>query len=132
MPGRPPTPFEIHKGRGTDRARVKQREENKLRLEPGNIGEAPQWFNDFQRAEWDRVTTHHELRMVLSAADRPVLEHHCILYERMVQDVKNERPMTASERQCFHSIQMQLGWTPASRSKVVAPEAPKKDSQWAI
>lgn len=132
MPGRPRKPFVLHEMQGTARSRVKKREAGQLRLPPGDIGEAPEWFNEFQRAEWQRVTTHPELRMVLSAADRPVVEHHCVLYERFMLDSQGERNMSASERQCFHSIQMQLGWTPASRSKVVAPEAPKQDHEWAI
>lgn len=132
MPGRPRKPFVLHEMQGTNRSRVKKREAGQLKLTPGQLGDAPEWFNDFQRAEWQRVTTHPELRMVLSAADRPVVEHHCVLYERIMLDTTGERTMTASERQCFHSIQMQLGWTPASRSKVVAPESPKQDHEWAI
>lgn len=38
--------------------------------------------------------------------------------------------MTASERQSYHSLVMQLGFTPASQSKVSMPPAPAKENQW--
>lgn len=129
MPGRPPKPFLAHIAQGTDRARVKTREADKAHLEPGDIGPAPKWMNRTMAEEWDRVKS--ELPY-LAPADRTTVEHHCVLYWRFLQDAKGKSGMTASERNAFHSIQMQLGRTPASRSKVTVPSSkPTANDPWA-
>lgn len=128
---RPVTPIAIHKTRGTLRARRMASAEVELVLTPGSIGDAPAWFDDEMRAEWERVTSDCELKRVLAPAHRPTVEHHCLLYKRFLQDARGERQMMASERQTYHSIQMQLGWTPASQSKVHSKAEQKADDPWA-
>lgn len=128
---RPKTPIEIHKARGTLRAARKRESVNELQFSATGVGEPPEWFDAEQVAEWKRVTEHPELKRVLAPAHVPIVIHHCILFQRMVQDAKGERVMTASERQTFHSIQMQLGWTPASQAKVHVPQPAETNDPWA-
>jgi len=126
------TPIEILKRRGTARPDQIRAAEQTLKLTPDGVGAAPEWFTPAMLAEWKRISNHPELKLVLSSADRAVVEHYCVLHERMVLDVKGERHMTASERQTYHATLTQLGWTPASRSRVAAPKAPAAaDDPWA-
>lgn len=124
MPGRPPTPIALHKARGTY---VESRHGGKLEVPDVTLGDPPCWFGKTMREEWERVRALPHIK----AAHRTTVEHHCVLYSRFVSDVKGRRPMSASERQTFHSIQMQLGLTPASQGKIAAPAAPSKDDPWA-
>jgi hypothetical protein len=78
------------------------------------------------REEWVRLAALAHIK----AAHRTVALHACILYSRFVDDAQNVRKMTASERQTFHSVYMQLGCTPASQSKVSAPAATPVDDPW--
>ena len=130
---RPSKPLGLHVLHGTLVGRKKRREkrENELQLKPEELGAAPAYFDEAMKAEWNRVTQHPELRQILCTVHRPLIEHHCVLYARFIQDAKGERTLTASERQTFHSIQMQLGWTPASQSKVKTPAKPQAKSPWA-
>lgn len=121
-----PVPISQHKARGTYR---KTRHGGKLVVESGPLGDAPEWFDEVQRGEWNRLVVIDHIR----AMNRTAVEHACILYGRFIEDAKGIagfRPMTASERACFHSVYMQLGLTPASAAKIPAQPA-KKTDEWA-
>lgn len=117
-------PISKHKARGTFR---KARHGGKLEPTGGRLGAAPEYFNEVQRAEWDRLAAIEHIR----ADARATVEHACILYTRFVADAKGEKAMQASERQTFHSVYMQLGLTPASAGKVQVAPAQKADDVWA-
>jgi phage terminase small subunit len=101
-----------------------------LELTPGDMGAPPAWMSDLAKAEWSRLCADAEYRQVLAPAMRGLLEHYSMLYARMVEDGKGERPMSASERQTFHSLCMQLGLSPASQAKVMGPAKAKPESPW--
>ena len=115
---RPRIPVEIARRRGTLEAKQVRRAEAGLRLSPGDIGEPPAHLDEIAKAEWERIRSIIELKPVLNITHRAILEHYCLLYGRFVEDCKGTRHMAASERACFHSITMQLGWTPASMRAV--------------
>lgn len=125
--GRPAIPISIHKSRGTYRT---TRHAGIPEVHAGPIGDAPSWFQDEARSEWDRIKADPIRCLAVNSSHRAIVEHHCILYERFVQDAKGERLMTASERQTFHSIQMQLGWTPVTQAKLGAPKKSGAESPW--
>lgn len=128
MPGRPPKPVLLHKIDGTFR---KSRHNSVPVMEPSSLGNVPVWFTAGMRKEWHRITRDPVLKQILNHSHRPTIIHHCVLYERFLQDAKGERDMTASERQTFHSIQMQLGWTPASSAKIRIPDKPAEGNRFA-
>lgn len=128
---RPVIPFAVHQARGTARAYVKRRHAVELKLPPGSVGAAPRWLSVESRAEWKRLTNDPDYRKVLSPAHRGALVEYSILFGRMVEDARNLRQMTASERQTLNSLRMQLGITPASQSKVRAPKSEKPANKWA-
>jgi len=103
---------------------------NELELKPGDMGSAPEWMPVVGRSEWERLRTDTDYSQVLAPAMRGLLEHYCLLYARMVDDAKGERIMSASERQTYHSLCMQLGLSPASQAKVNGPAKVKPESPW--
>ena len=130
MPGRPRKPTNLHVLHGTGRpARMAERV-GEVDCSAYPVGACPSYIGKAGKAEWLRLSEHPVYSKLLTAIDRAALEHYCILYDRMVIDAKGERTMTASERQCFHSLAMQMGMTPASRSKVSMPAAEKKANPW--
>ena len=131
MPGRPSIPIEIARLKGRVTADKQRKADAALQKPDSPIGEAPEWFTPRMLAEWNRITKDPEVSLTLAADCRPTLIHHCVLTERLEQDARGERLMTASERQTYNSIQMQLGATPAARSKVPRAEKKKADDPWA-
>jgi phage terminase small subunit len=87
----------------------------------------PKWFTETMRAEWRRLVALPHV----NSEHRAAVEHACVLYDRFVQDAQDTRKMTASERQTFHSLYMQLGCTPASSAKVPAIKAGDPSDPWA-
>lgn len=133
--GRPRKPTALHVVQGTARkSRMKARSGEPKPTGP--LGSPPKWFTPYQRAEWGRLRKFSWI----TEAHRLTVQHHCILAERLKDDAIGQRqpdgrmlprPMSASERQTFHSLQMQLGLTPASSSKVSVPAAAEKtDDPW--
>lgn len=109
----------------------KDRHAGSAALPAGNVGRAPVWFDDEMREEWRRVTRDSVLKQILNQTHRPTLIHHCLLYKRFLQDARDERHMTSTERQTYHSIQMQMGWTPSSSSKLRMPDAQPTGNRFA-
>jgi len=124
MAGRPPTPIEVHKARGTFNV---TRHKGKAEVPDVEIGEAPEYFDAVMLAEWSRIGAIQHIK----AAHRVAVEHACVLYSQFVQDAKGLEAMSASKRAAFHSVYMQLGLTPASQAKIPAAPAAKTDDPWA-
>jgi len=129
--GRPrkPTPILIANGSAKhDPQRVRARA-NEPKI-TGAIGAPPDYLEAHAREKWLEITADADYSPVLNSGHREALEHYCTLYGRFREDVAGTRVMTASERQTFHSLAMQLGRTPAAQSKVAAPPKPKPRTVW--
>jgi len=128
--GRPKKPKSLHVVQGTARKCRMDARANELELAPGDMGDAPEWMPASGKSEWERLRTDAEYSQVLAPAMRGLFEHYCLLYARMVEDARGERQMSASERQTYHSLCMQLGLSPASQAKVNGPAKAKPESPW--
>lgn len=118
-----PVPISEHKRRGTYR---KDRHADRAEVVGEKLGPAPEWFNEVQRAEWQRLS---EIAGVFEI-HRATVEHACVLYDRFVADAKGGRAMTASERQTYHSVYMQLCLTRATEAKARAIPPPPAEDPW--
>lgn len=126
MPGRPPTPTKIHEMRGTKDSRVKDRIEGSIQIPAGPIGDPPEWLGIYGKEEWANLAGHGTYSQILSPLFRGAVLDYCILWDRLIKTERGEagdNRITATERQMLQSARMQLGLTPASSSKVKAPQA---------
>ena len=130
MAGRPPKPTKLHVLHGTlDKSRHGRRAgEPDVAAGPGD---PPEWLGEYGKAEWTRIMSDAVYGNLIRANHRTSLEHYCVLYDRFVKDAIGQAPLSASERQTFHSLCMQFGFTPASQAKVAAPVAEKKKNDFA-
>ena len=94
------------------------------------IGNPPEFLSGPASEKWNEIANDPEYGQVLNVSHRETLAHYCVLYGRFVQDATGKQGMSASERQTFHSLAMQLGRTPAAQSKVSVPSKPKPESVW--
>jgi hypothetical protein len=131
MAGRTRIPIEIRRQQGTLKARHLRRAEAGVQLPPGDLGDPPAHLDERAKAEWARVRAITDLQPILNSTYRPILEQHCALYSRFVADCLGERRMTEPERRTFHSIQIQLGWTPTTINKVPKPKVAEPADPWA-
>lgn len=143
--GRPAKPLAIHRLQGTARM---DRHANRIgELEvSGAIGKPPKWLPKEARAEWKRLAEHPQYGKALTELDRDGFMEYCWLHARLVDEIQGRcvirqkdapaivqegteglEPLTSSDSQRLHSLRMQLGLTPASRSKVRLPEKPAKN-----
>jgi len=126
---RPPKPTKLHVLQGTARpSRIAKRG-----TEPdvtSAIGVPPDWMPETGRQEWIRCVGHPVIGQLLSALHKGTFEHYCVLYDRFVKDAMGTEPMKASDRAAYHSLCMQLGFTPAAQSKVSMPTERKPQSAW--
>ena len=127
--GRPRKPTVLHVLQGTVNATRHAERINEPVIAAGT-GDAPEYLDALAAAEWDRITAPEVWGRVVTAADRSALIDYCVLHSRMVQDAQGVRLMTASERQQLQSLRVQMGLTPAARSKVAAPAPEKPKSEW--
>jgi len=129
--GRPPKPTKLHVLTGTGKKNP-QRLKNRgaePEVEEG-VGQPPEWLPEYAMAEWHRCAEHPVIGQLLRANHRTSFEHYCLLYHRFVLDAKGVEVMKASDRQSFHSLCMQLGFTPASQARVSMPAEKKPESVW--
>lgn len=94
------------------------------------IGDPPEYLTGHAAGKWAEIAGDPDYGQVLNASHRETLGHYCLLHQRFVEDATGSRAMSASERQTYHSLAMQLGRTPAAQSKVSVPAAPKPESVW--
>jgi phage terminase small subunit len=129
MAGRPRKPTKLHVLHGTSNT---TRHKNRA-AEPvitSGIGAPPDYLTGHAAAKWNEIASDAEYGQVLNASHRETLGHYCLLHQRFVEDATGERAMTASERQTYHSLAMQLGRTPAAQSKVGVPQKAPEQSPW--
>lgn len=154
--GRPAKPLAAHILQGTARMQRHAGRVGELSLEE-EIGPAPKCLSAGAAKEWRRLAKHHLYGKVLTSLDRDALMDYCDLHDRHERTVRLRKELeecaasenfsqdeferkdrtiraiqpTASERQIQQSLRMQLGLTPASRSKVRLPEKPKAN-KWEV
>lgn len=129
--GRPRKPTKLHLLSGSaahDPQRMKNRANEPQISAP--IGDPPAFIGEHGRAKWLELASHSEYGPVLTQNHRPAFEHFCVLYDRFVVDAMGGEAMKASDRQTYHSLCMQFGFTPASQSKVSMPQKPVNESPW--
>lgn len=112
----------------------------------GSVGRAPKWLPKEARAEWKRLVAHPQYGKAITDLDMDGFIEYCWLHARLIAEIrglciipqKNAppiipegseglEPLSASDSQRLHSLRMQLGLTPASRSKVRMPEKPARN-----
>ena len=128
MPGRPRKPAKLHILEGTYKA--ERHKEWVKEIETGAIGDPPEWMDEIAKSEWIRLTTNAVYGKLLQASDVAEFIQYCVLFSRMILDAQGVAPMSASERNTFHSLCMQLGMTPAARSKVMLGGESKKKNKF--
>jgi phage terminase small subunit len=130
MPGRPRKPTKLHELQGTGRKARLAARAGELDLSGCPAGEPPSVLGDEGKRYWRELVEHEVYGRILTWADRGPLLHLCLLFERLIADAKAERTMTASERQTYHSLCMQMGLTPSSRSRIATPGDKPEASPW--
>lgn len=143
MAGRPKKPQKLHVLHGTNRADRDSKRAGELQLESGDIGQPPDWISPEARAEWVYLMG-TEWATILAPADRSTFLRYCILFGRNERAERGllrwdgglEHPeafekMGSQEPALLHQLAIQLGLTPAARSKVQAPKAEKPKNKWA-
>jgi P27 family predicted phage terminase small subunit len=119
-----------------------------LSIEDG-IGNPPAYLPKEAKVEWKRLASHPQYGKALTSLDRDGFCEYCWLHARLAAEMQGVcaykldgeiiKPeggegllaLTASDSQRLHSLRMQLGLTPASRSKVRIPEKPKAN-KWEV
>jgi len=127
--GRPRKPTKLHVLQGTKNA-TRHKDRAAEPVITSDIGAPPDYLIGHAIAKWNEIASDAEYGQVLNASHRETLGHYCLLHQRFVEDATGERTMTASERQTYHSLAMQLGRTPAAQSKVGVPQKAPEQSPW--
>lgn len=146
--GRPAKPLAAHRLAGTVRLDRHANRIGELSIEDG-IGKAPAFLPAEGRKEWKRLASHPQYGRALTSLDRDGFTEYCWLHARMVAEIQGLTSiraigevitpeggeglfaLSASDSQRLHSLRMQLGLTPASRSKVRIPEKPTAN-KWQV
>ena len=98
------------------------------------IGDPPEYLHEPGKQEWTRLAQHPQYGRALTSLDRDGFTEYCWLHARLAMEISGIehdtlRPLSASDSQRLHSLRMQLGLTPASRSKITLPTRPV-ESKW--
>lgn len=94
------------------------------------IGAPPAWLGEHGLRKWRELSADATYGPILNAHNRLAFEHLCVLYDRFVNDAMGNQDMKVTDRQQFGSLLMQFGLTPASSSKVIAPQPKEAASGW--
>lgn len=107
--------------------------------------ECPEHLGDIARDEWDLIAPILHRMGLLTDVDRDALAAYCTAYERWMECKKElksglvmvtpsgyqqQKPQVSMEQQYLKILKdfmHEFGLTPASRSKLIAPNAPKDD-----
>ena len=138
MPGRPRKPKELKKLEGTyrkDRDISKNIPQFTRLLSAGN---APSWFNEVQRNEFDFITGELIRLNILESVDVNMVFAYCIessKYFRLVQKIENDQDAatTQDEVNCerhlknMMAIGREFGFTPQARQKLLIQNKEKPE-----
>ena len=79
------------------------------------LGPAPALLNDIARAEWDKKGKMLEKAGLLSGVDETIFAQYCMLYAEFSEQGYD---FPGTKHTQLRMCQMELGMTPASRSKI--------------
>lgn len=123
---RPRTPTKILELRGS----FKKDPQRKRHNEPqgcGEVGKAPEYFTDVEKAIWDEIVTTSPPG-VITGTDAHNVELCAVLLAQFRADRVNFAPTRMAQLVRLMSL---LGRTPSDRSKLSVPEQRKTDDPWA-
>lgn len=83
----------------------------------------PDWMPEDGRRQWQTIVPELERLGVLASVDVAVVETFCALYADVVETARAGKPVKTNVVSAMRMYAMELGLTPASRSKVSAPGA---------
>jgi len=146
--GRPAKPLLAHRAQNTLRMDRHAGRLGELEI-TDSIGAPPSYLPAEGKAEWERLTAHPQYGRALTSLDRDGFAEYCWLHARLAAEmagmaiyrtrdgvvirpdgcVEDLEVMSASDSQRLHSLRMQLGLTPASRSKISLPTKPV-ENKW--
>lgn len=131
--GRPAKPLLAHRAQNTLRMDRHAGRLGELEISDG-IGTPPRYLPAEGKREWKRLASHPQYGRALTSLDRDGFSEYCWLHARMIAEISGVnsddlRPLSASDSQRHHSLRMQLGLTPASRSKINLPTKPV-ENKW--
>ncbi len=131
--GRPAKPLLAHRAQNTLRMDRHAGRLGELEISDG-IGAPPKYLPANGKKEWKRLAEHPQYGRALTSLDRDGFAEYCWLHARLIAEMEGSitealRPLTASDSQRLHSLRMQLGLTPASRSKINLPTKPV-ENKW--
>jgi phage terminase small subunit len=133
MPGRPSTPTNILKLRGTARKCRLERRRGELALPPAVLL-PPAFLPPEAIAEWERVTSLSKYAKALTEADRPTLALYCGLHaewEKSFLPGKKGKPMQTSRMALYMNVAGKLGMNPSDRVRVHVPAEEKPENKFA-
>ena len=81
----------------------------------GKIGDPPEWMSDIAKTEWHRKKKILADAGLLFLADDMIFAQYCLLVEDLQKEQLN---FTAAKHTQLRLVQMEMGMTPASRSKI--------------
>ena len=123
-------PDAVHQRRGTLKPSRHGDPKTKLQLDAW-IGEPPLELDDEGKREWFRVCAAMRESGVLTRVDRTVLMQYCDMYSDFVKHVAAREPWPPANHAQLRIMCDTLGFTPASRSKIVVPQPPKQTGGFA-
>lgn len=149
--GRPAKPLLAHRAQNTLRMDRHASRLGELEITDG-IGAPPKYLPVEGKREWKRLAGHPQYGRALTSLDRDGFAEYCWLHARLVAEMsglaiirvrdgnvfrvmkpegakENLEALSASDNQRLHSLRMQLGLTPASRSKITLPTKPV-ENKW--
>lgn len=108
-------PDNIHLLQGTYKPSLHGDPETKPKPK-GEIGNPPEWMPELAAEEWNRKKKILSDAGLLRLADEIIFAQYCLL----VEDLQTELfKFTAAKHTQLRLLQMEMGMTPASRSKIV-------------
>lgn len=149
--GRPAKPLLAHRAQNTLRMDRHASRLGELEI-TDSIGAPPSYLPKDGKKEWKRLAEHPQYGRALTSLDRDGFAEYCWLHARLVAEMagkaiikvreggsvkifkpegatENLEALSASDSQRLHSLRMQLGLTPASRSKINLPTKPV-ENKW--
>jgi phage terminase small subunit len=121
---RPRTPTELLELKGTFTKNPSRKREIGPKSDRG-LGQVPRHLTEAEADCWREVVA-NSAACVLTSADRVLVELVARLLAKMRRDW-----LTGAEIGTLKSCLTELGWTPASRSKVATPKANTTPSEFA-
>ena len=122
--GRKRLPDAVHQRRGTLRRDRHGDPDQKIQLE-AYTGEPPETLDDEGKREWFRVVGAMKDTGIVTRVDRTVLAMYCGLWSDYNTALRTRESWPATNYAQLRNLCSELGFTPASRAKIVVPKQDK-------